>query len=374
MAKARHRAGKKGSKRLMGWIFLLLIATTFWLIRQYRFAPVRDRRPAVSQKQAARQLQENMVEMLYQMGLKPEWVRSQGQALEVHFPSNLHPLVLYQKLAQRIEAARGSITQGRESPNGGLTFSYALYHRPAGKITLLPDIRPDKIRGKIAIIIDDFGYHIDSVVKSFMALSFPLTYAIIPGLPYSKKIANRLHKSGKPIIIHMPMEPMQGRVEADGYTLLTRLTPEEIRQRMHRAIEDVPYAVGVNNHMGSKATTDSLLLTAAFEEIKKAGMFFVDSRTTPLSIAFELAQQSGVPALRNTLFLDAIDDSAHVAMKLHRLGQMARHRAYVIGIGHPKKNTLTALQEILPTMQVQGYQFVKAEDLAKARLTFRNKF
>ena len=372
MAAAPKKSRKKKSGKWFWVASLLLVIGIYWLFQFINNDLIPKMSSFNKKTVAASELRTQVLKTLFYLGIAEDWVQRNGRELQIQIPKDLHTLVIYQKVAQVIEDAGGTITQGREDPRtGGLTFSYALNRKSIDKIRLIPNADLVRTAGKIAIVIDDFGYNRNATVEEFLNLPFTLTYAIIPGLPYSKKIANRLHQLGKPIIIHMPMEPMQGKVETDGYTLLTNLLPEQIRERMRLAIQEVPYAHGVNNHMGSLATTDSLLLTAAFAEIKKQGYFYIDSRTSPRSIAYELAKKAGIPALRNTLFLDAIDDSAHVAMKLNRLVEVAKRESYAIGIGHPKKNTLSALKEILPILQIQGFQFIKAEDLVQIPLTYR---
>lgn len=361
MAKAKSRDQRH-------WIFpMLFVAGTVVVLyvvlsgRDFSRNPFSKDRVALS---PAEKLQKKVDQVFVQFAIQPEWITRKGRELRALIPGDLHPLLVYQQIAEVVRAAGGTITQGNEDVHSGvLTLTYALAKKPVEKISLIPDARLTRKTGMIAIVVDDFGYNRSAVVEKFLDLPFAVTYSIIPGLPYSKKIAEEIHDKRKPIMVHMPMEPMQGKVESDGYTLLTTLPPPEIARRMREAIAAIPFANGVNNHMGSKATTDSLLLQAALVEIKKAGYFFLDSRTSQQSMAFDLAQADGVPALRNNLFIDAEDGKEHIEQKLNTLVEIASREKFAIGICHPRPNTLEVLLKIVPQLEARGYVFVHAEAL-----------
>jgi polysaccharide deacetylase 2 family uncharacterized protein YibQ len=230
-------------------------------------------------------------------------------------------------------------------------------------VRLLTDRNLGHTPGAIALVIDDFGYNDDRVVEEFLALPFTLTYAIIPGLPHSTAIARKLRQENKAIMVHMPMEALERKVEQGGYELLVESSADEIRNRVRKAIAAVPGAQGMNNHMGSRATQHEALLNAAFAELKKNGLFFLDSRTTPDTRAFALAQKHGLVAGLNDTFLDTVEDAAYVRQKLKFLSGVASARGAAIGIGHPYPVTLQVLQEMVPQLQRQGFEMVLVEKL-----------
>ncbi len=358
----RKRKKKKARTSFLSTVLVLLgLSLMAYFMGRFVFLDTwRSRQRADQQAQA--ELKKQVHRLLLQMGVLPTWIEQSGRETTVRIPIDMHPLLFYQKIAEHIEKVDGTITQGVEDrKTRTLTFTYALHRQPVEKIRLVPDPTLVFGPGEIAIIIDDFGYNMGETVRKLIEFPVPLSYSIIPGLPYSKKLARLLHEKGKTVLIHMPMEPLQGQVESDGYTLLTALPSDEIESRVRRAVEDVPFATGLNNHMGSRATTDSTLLAAAFAELKQHKLFYVDSRTNSQSIAYDMALAAGIPALKNTLFLDAVDDSAHVAMKLLRLADTARKKGRAVGIGHPRKNTLAALQALIPILQAQGITFTSVE-------------
>ena len=314
--------------------------------------------------EAVQTLQKQVYEAIRGFRVQPEKIQRRGRELQISLPADLHPLLVYDRVSQIVRQAGGTITQGYEdSQSGTLTLVYALDKTPIEKIILARSQAPAKASGAIAIVIDDFGYNMNRIVRELIDFPYPITYAIIPGLPYSHEIADSLNQHGKSIIVHMPMEPMSGRVEADGYTLLTALPAAEIHARVRKAIADVPYAVGMNNHMGSKATADSALMRVVLSELHQAGFFFIDSHTSAVTVGYKLAPEEGVPVLFNSLFLDAVDDPQHVEQKLARLARIAAKDGFAVGIGHPKQSTLAVLKKNLPGLQAQGFRFVEAQSL-----------
>jgi polysaccharide deacetylase 2 family uncharacterized protein YibQ len=203
------------------------------------------------------------------------------------------------------------------------------------------------------------------VVNSLLRLEIPITYSIIPGLKFSKALAERLNKAGKAILIHMPMQALERRVESDGYSLLVNMNEKQIRERVRKAIAAVPHAVGMNNHMGSAATVRDSLLAPVFDELDKAGLFFIDSRTNPNTHAFKLAKKMGLEAEINDIFLDSEESWERVQQKMWQLADLAASRGSAIAIGHPHRYTLQAIQEIGPQLVQRGFQFVPVEELTQ---------
>lgn len=321
---------------------------------------------------AQKRFQISIENSLKSYGIEQKWMKRSRNELRVRIPVDVHPLTIYQKLSQVILKRGGKIFHGKAEESGRMSLSYKVDSMRGETIKLIPDKSLLRTSAEIALIIDDFGYHDSQIIKEFMELSFPVTYAIIPGLTFSKTIAIELNKQGKTVIIHLPMEPVQGRVESGEYTLLTELSAGEVSTRMQKAIAAVPHAIGINNHMGSKATTDSVLLSTAFTEIQKNGYFYVDSRTTSESIAYDIARSLGVPALRNDIFLDPVDEQETIEKKLFALAEIAKNKGQAIGIGHPRPNTLAALRNVVPELQTRGFRFVNVDSFLNSVLSMKN--
>jgi polysaccharide deacetylase 2 family uncharacterized protein YibQ len=304
--------------------------------------------------------------VLNNFGIRVEWIKFRGNDREVRVPKEIHPLVIYQVLSNQVRQLGGKVESGNEDLRTGETnLTYSFAGKILGNIRLIPDPALTRHVGKIAIIIDDLGYNLGDVVAGFLTLEIPVTYSIIPGLQYSRQLAERVYKSGKLVLIHMPMEALEKKVGNNGYSLMVGMKEQVIRERVRKAIDAVPYAEGMNNHMGSAATVSDTLLRPAFDEIKRAGLFFVDSRTNPNTRAFRLAKEMGLESGINDIFLDNEESLEHVRQKLWQLADLAAARDVAIAIGHPHPHTLEAIREIAPRLVQRGFQFVPVADLVR---------
>ncbi len=223
--------------------------------------------------------------------------------------------------------------------------------------------KPDK--GRIAIIIDDFGYNLNSVTQAFLKLDADLTYAIIPGLHYSQRFAREASEAGYEIMIHMPMES-DGKLHVEeGYILETSMTSAEIERRVQLAIDSIPQASGMNNHQGSKATQDARLMNIVGTLLKHNNKYFIDSRTTAETIAEEKIGALEVPVTSRDIFLDNDSDPLLIRQQVDEMIRVADKRGSVVGIGHGRPATLQVLQTEIPRLKADGYRFVFASRIVR---------
>lgn len=187
---------------------------------------------------------------------------------------------------------------------------------------------------KAAIIIDDFGGGTGGV-KDFLEGDIPITAAVMPFTPTSKEHAEWAHKNGIEIMVHLPMEPKRGKRSWLGPKPITvDLTLKEVRQRVEEAIDNVPYAVGLNNHMGSLAVENEMIVRTIVEVAKERNLFIIDSGTSPGTKFPEIAKELGVPLLKRDVFLDDISSSSHVRKQMVRLAKVTEIKGQGIAIGH----------------------------------------
>lgn len=187
---------------------------------------------------------------------------------------------------------------------------------------------------KAAIIIDDFGGGTGGV-RDFLEGEIPITAAVMPFTESSKEHAEWAHKNGFEVMIHIPMEPKRGKRSWLGPKPITvDLSPEEVRERVEEAIKSVPYAVGLNNHMGSLAVENEKIVRAIVEVAKKRNLFIIDSGTSPGTKFPEIAKELGVPLLKRDVFLDDISSSSHVRKQMVRLAKVTEIKGMGIAIGH----------------------------------------
>ncbi|USG68476.1 divergent polysaccharide deacetylase family protein [Brevibacillus ruminantium] len=226
--------------------------------------------------------------------------------------------------------------------------------------TPLPLTPIEKLKNKqVAFVIDDFGNNMQGT-EEILSLPVPLTIAVMPFLPSSKQDAEQAHQKGKDVFVHLPMEPVKGKASWMGPGgITTKMGDAEIRERVHKAIDNIPHAVGLNNHMGSKATADERVMRIVLEVCKERGMIYLDSKTTSKSVAKKLATELGVPYLENKLFLDDIYTVSHITRQMERLCKRIDSQTdpYYIAIGHvgpPGKKTASVLSEYIPRIEKEA--------------------
>ncbi|MEW9710199.1 divergent polysaccharide deacetylase family protein [Paenibacillus sp. SI92] len=222
----------------------------------------------------------------------------------------------------------------------------------------MPPMQETAKPGKqIAIVIDDFGNNMDGTTE-MLNLGIPLTVAVMPFLPSTKQDAQLAHEKGHEVILHLPMEPVRGKRSWLGPgSITTDLSNDEIRKRVLAAIADVPYAIGINNHMGSKATADERVMKIVVEICKEKGLMLLDSRTTPKSLVGKLAGQMGVPYSENQLFFDDLYTYSHINKQMNKFKKLVHERDICIAIGHvgpPGKKTAQVIKEAIPSLGKEG--------------------
>jgi uncharacterized protein len=217
--------------------------------------------------------------------------------------------------------------------------------------------------GNVAIIVDDMGSSMEEA-RALLAIGLPVTFSIIPGLAKAREVAEAVHDRGGEVMIHMPMEPKgypQQRMEKNG--LLLAESNEEIEAKVNGYLLAIPYAVGANNHMGSRFTESQGKMQPVLQLLKGREMFFIDSRTSPASVGYSLARKMGLRAETRQVFLDNVQDVAAIKVQLRQLAETAIKRGSAIAICHPHPTTIRALTSTLPVMKNEGITFVYASQL-----------
>lgn len=214
-------------------------------------------------------------------------------------------------------------------------------------------------KSDIIIILDDLGYRPSDVA----AFSLPkeVTFSILPQTPLSQDIAKRAEQEGRAVMLHMPMQSQKG-LNMGPLGLSTDMYAGAITHTLRRAIKSVPNAVGVNNHMGSAFTGQEQAMEALMQEIKRQGLFFVDSRTTVQTKGEEVAERVGVPSVSRQVFLDHELSEAFLSRQFNRMKRIAKKRGQVVVIGHPHPETIAFLQKHLPTLEAEGFNLKSVAD------------
>jgi uncharacterized protein len=224
---------------------------------------------------------------------------------------------------------------------------------------------PPAPSARIAIIIDDLGNDW-ATVELLARWREPVACAVLPMLPGSVAAAETLSRSGKEVLLHLPMEPkgFPGVRPGPGLVLVSQ-TDAEIRSTLAEDLDSVPHAAGVNNHMGSLATADRRVMQVVAEELARRGLFFVDSRTTELTVAGEAAVRARVPSASRRVFLDDVQTVEAVERSLDDLVAKAKAEGSAIAIGHPHPVTLEVLGRELPRIGERRVRLVRVSELVK---------
>ncbi len=223
---------------------------------------------------------------------------------------------------------------------------------------------------QISIIIDDMGNHRDLGLEA-VALPGPVAYAFLPHTPHASELARLAHRDGKEVILHLPMQSHSRRSLGPG-AVTAAMSRIELMRVVSQDLRSVPHVSGVSNHMGSLLTPRRETMGWLMDLLRVRGnLFFVDSRTTRLSAALEVAQQRGVPSTWRDVFLDNELDQAAIARAFEQLLRIARRRGTALAIGHPHEETLAVLAKMIPRLSAYGVRLVPVSTLIRSRRDVR---
>ncbi len=222
-------------------------------------------------------------------------------------------------------------------------------------------------RPALSLVVDDLGYSFEQA-KEVLSLPGNHTYAIIPGTTYGRRIARYAYQNGREIILHMPMQSATDLVIEES-ALHDAMDEQEITQRVRSMIDTLPNISGINNHMGSRLTELGYIMRPVMETIKqvKSGLYFLDSRTTPLSTAYEQARFAGLPSIKRDIFLDYDPDNRDaMEFQWQRWLKKSRELGHAVAIAHPYRNTIEFLRDKLESVEPE-YHFVTLSEVLQQR-------
>jgi uncharacterized protein len=219
-----------------------------------------------------------------------------------------------------------------------------------------------KENARLAIIIDDLGSD-RAAADAVFALGYPLTISVLPNHEHSVDIASEAHRRGFQVMLHLPMQSV-AKETPEARELRPGMPASEVAVMVDQFLQNVPDAAGVNNHQGSQATADAALMDELMPVLRDRHLFYVDSRTTTATVAYDTAQDFGVlSAFRNVPFLDDVAEVTAVRKQFDLALRGAREKGDAVAIGHPHPATLQALREVLPQAQARGVSLVLASEL-----------
>jgi len=213
---------------------------------------------------------------------------------------------------------------------------------------------------RIAIVIDDIGYRYSD--KQALSLPGAITYSILPHTPYGKIIAVKANAKHKDVMLHIPMEATNGKKLGPG-ALTSVMSEEEIIASLNASLAEVPFAIGINNHMGSHLTQLSDPMTWTMSFLKQHHLLFLDSRTTQYSKASRIAKLIGVPVQDRHVFLDNELTDSYISKQFQSLIRHAKSKKMAIPIAHPHPETIKTLTRLIPTLAKNNIELVPLSTL-----------
>lgn len=236
---------------------------------------------------------------------------------------------------------------------------------PAKAASILPpkENAGGQVTGRLAIVIDDAGRDLDSQ-HIYEQMGIPLTLAVMPDQVHTRDAALSWRAHGLPVILHQPMESVSG-IGMEPKVILTSMSDAAIRQMLSDSLSQLPEAIGINNHQGSKATIDARIMDIVMNELHHRGLFFFDSHTNSTTAADKAAKTYGVPYVRNDLFVDNSASVSDICAMIQEGADRAKKKGTYIIIGHCRPHTAEAFRQMVPKLKAQGIEFVYLSSLKK---------
>lgn len=234
---------------------------------------------------------------------------------------------------------------------------------PAKAASILPpkENAGGQVTGRLAIVIDDAGRDLDSQ-HIYEQMGIPLTLAVMPDQVHTRDAALSWRAHGLPVILHQPMESVSG-IGMEPKVILTSMSDAAIRQMLRDSLSQLPEAIGINNHQGSKATIDARTMDIVMNELHHRGLFFFDSHTNSTTAADKAAKTYGVPYVRNDLFVDNSASVSDICAMIQEGADRAKKQGTYIIIGHCRPHTAEAFRQMVPKLKAQGIEFVYLSSL-----------
>jgi len=225
--------------------------------------------------------------------------------------------------------------------------------------------RASEKKALIAIVIDDLGSDIKQA-REIASLPAKITFAVMPGLAQSKKVAEFARQNKHEVLLHLPMEYRRGSGNGKPALGMLRsdMTPMEFLTTVSDDVDSVPGAIGINNHEGSSLTENKEAMKFLMAELKARNLMFLDSFTSAQSVGYATAREFGIKSAKRDVFLDNdADNPASIRKQLDQLAAIARNNGKAIGIGHPHPATISELRGWLAEADLQGIEIVPVSRL-----------
>lgn len=209
---------------------------------------------------------------------------------------------------------------------------------------------------RLVIIIDDVAYrHQADAIRSVNLKLTPSFFPSTSAHPETPILARRFSF----YMIHLPMQALGGFKGAEIGTLTVNDDYEKIAKKLQSIKRDFPDLKYINNHTGSRFTSDAAAMDRLMRAMRDENLIFVDSKTISPTKVYGAAKKYSMPYIARDVFLDHDGSKAAVRKQLKYAVELAKKRSYAIAIGHPHKNTLEVLRESAKLLQEVEVVYLK---------------
>ena len=226
---------------------------------------------------------------------------------------------------------------------------------------VLKQQHPAQVKGRLAIVIDDCGSDMATLEK-LNALPIPLTYSVMPNKAHTTESAQSGYQAGRKIFVHLPMQPLHVS-SSESVFIGEDMNDNKVKSTTNELLDQVPHAIGMNNHQGSMATADARIMKDVMSVMKKRRLVYLDSRTNSASVGEQTAASMGIATSRNNLFIDNDADVNAIKQRLRQGGEIAKSNGSAIIIGHCRPKTAQALSEMIDELHKEGIDMVFVTEL-----------
>ncbi|MEI7543011.1 MAG: divergent polysaccharide deacetylase family protein [bacterium] len=345
---------KKTSSSLL--VVLLLLAVGAFVYYKYYYVPRVGRIAAEIKKNVEAFIIPNiLVDPLLVTSQKADGIYE----LTARMPMRYDNKSLKTAIAERFSKVEGATVSFAAVNNDKQQILEVTIQSPYAVISKLRFVKSTK--PKIAVIVDDWGYH-KTGLPYLAFIDQPFTVAILPGLLFTTAAAEAAFNNKKGIMLHLPMQP-EKKMKMEKITVLKNMDRKKIIEIVDSLAGAVPHYTGVNNHEGSLVTADKTAITTVLEVLKERNYFFIDSFTTPKTVAYKMAKSLGMRWGRSDIFIDNKKVSSYNEKQINKLKALARKKGWAIGIGHDDPTTLRTLSIMMPKLEAEGFEFVYVSEL-----------
>jgi len=317
-----------------------------------------------------RELARQFEDLIANTGASQVWIKRPARfehghksdmSMQVLATSSAYPAVV-SAVKQKAEKAKLEV-QWVLTPLGGGRHWINLNLTRRGQPICRISIREVPHLLRAAIVIDDLGQDLEAA-HQLLALRSPLTFSILPHLPHSEATAQEVHRAGREVMLHLPMQPETGVFPGQG-AIRSGMSEAEVERIVDSDLLSVPFVAGVNNHMGSRATQDAALMAKVMRVLAARRLFFIDSRTTAASVALDAARRQGLPTFYRAVFLDDTRTVPYTLGQLREFRRVVSEEGVALAIGHPHPTTIEALEKFLPELERADIELVEASQVVR---------